>query len=157
MMVTKMAGISWKQSAKKPGKESRVALPAKNTPPIELKDEMSNLMNQALADEMVEKAVLFCADKKFTGDKEVAYEALHNGRCDACDFLSFSLVRQIAEYLGRVDKTVRAVYMFRPDNAPISLSAGRTRPRKRASGMNLVAWVDRKTPALWPWGLPWKM
>jgi hypothetical protein len=108
----------------------------------------ANLMNQALADEMVEKAVLFCADKKFTGDKEVAYEALHSGRCDACDFLSFSLVRQIAEYLGRVDKTVRAVYMFRPDNAPISLSAGRTRPRKRASGMNLVAWVDRKTPAL---------
>jgi hypothetical protein len=108
----------------------------------------ANLMNQALADEMVEKAVLFCADKKFTGDKEVAYQALHNGRCDACDFLSFSLVRQIAEYLGRVDKTVRAVYMFRPDNAPISLSAGRTRPRKRASGINLVAWVDRKTPAL---------
>jgi hypothetical protein len=108
----------------------------------------ANLMNQALADEMVEKAVLFCADKKFTGDQEVAYEALHNGRCDACDFLSFSLVRQIAEYLGRVDKTVRAVYMFRPDNAPLSLSAGKTRARKRASGMNLVAWVDRKTPAL---------
>ena len=108
----------------------------------------NGLMNQALADEMVEKAVLFCADKKFTGDKQAASEALRGGRCDACDFLSYSLVRQISEYLGRVDKTVRAVYMFRPDNAPLSLSAGRGRSWKRASGINLVTWVDRKTPAL---------
>jgi hypothetical protein len=112
----------------------------------------NSIVNQALADGMVAKAVSFCADKKFTGDQAAAYEALHNGRCDACDFLSYSLVRQIGELLGRVDKTVRAVYMFGPDHAPISLSAGRGRARKRVSGINLVAWVDRKTPALWALG-----
>jgi hypothetical protein len=112
----------------------------------------NSVVNQVLADEMVAKAVSFCADKKFTGDTQVAYEALHNGRCDACDFLLYSLVRQIAGFLGRVDKTVRAVYMFGPDNAPISLNAARGRARRRASGINLVAWVDRKTPALWALG-----
>jgi hypothetical protein len=112
----------------------------------------NSVVNQALADEMVAKAVSFCADKKFTGETKIAYEALHNGRCDACDFLSYSLVRQIAELLGRMDKTVRAVYMFGPDNAPVSLSAGKGWTRKRASGINLVAWVDRKTPALWALG-----
>ena len=97
---------------------------------------------------MVNKAIVFCADKRFTGDKEQTLEALRKGRCDVCDFLSYSLVRQISEYLGQMDKTVRAVYMFGPESAPQTLVPGKGKIRRHSSGINLIAWVDRKTPAL---------
>jgi hypothetical protein len=109
---------------------------------------VNSYINQDLADTMVNKAILFCADKRFTGNREQTMDALRKGRCDICDFLSYSLVRQIAEYLGQIDKTVKAVYMFGPESAPQSLQSGKGRIKRRASGINLIAWVDRKTPAL---------
>jgi hypothetical protein len=109
---------------------------------------VNSYINQNLADTMVNKAILFCADKRFTGNRDQTIDALRNGRCDVCEFLSYSLVRQIAEYLGQIDKTVKAVYMFGPESAPLSLVSGKGRTRRRATGINLLAWVDRKTPAL---------
>jgi hypothetical protein len=105
-------------------------------------------MDQALADTMVEKAILFCAGKKFTGDTEQTRQALRKGRCDACEYLSYSLVRQVGEYLGSMDRTVKAVYAFKPDRAPLSQQDGNVTAGRRASGINLVAWVDRKSAAL---------
>jgi hypothetical protein len=109
---------------------------------------VNSLINQDLADTMVNRAIAFCADKRFTGDKEQTIDALRKGRCDVCDFLSYSLVRQISEYLGQIDRTVKAVYMFGPETAPQSLRPGKDRSHRRANGINLIAWVDRKTPAL---------
>jgi hypothetical protein len=109
---------------------------------------VNSLINQNLADSMVSKAIAFCADKRFSGDREQTIDALRKGRCDVCDFLSYSLVRQISEYLGQIDRTVKAVYMFGPETAPQSLRPGKGKVRKRANGINLIAWVDRKTPAL---------
>ena len=54
-----------------------------------------------LAEKMVENAILFCADNKFSGDGKQTLQALHSGRCDASEYLVYSLVRQIGEYLGR--------------------------------------------------------
>lgn len=105
-------------------------------------------MDQALADKMVENAVLFCADKKFAGDLEQTVKALQKGRCDACQYLSFSLVRQISDYLGQMDKTVKAVYAFKPDRSPFSPTSETVTAGPRASGINLIAWVDRKSAAL---------
>lgn len=105
-------------------------------------------MDQALADKMVETAILFCADKKFTGDEEQTRLALRKGRCDACEFLSYSLVRQVGEYLGRMDRTVKAVYAFKPDRAPLTQQNSNVTAGRRASGINLIAWVDRKSAAL---------
>lgn len=109
---------------------------------------VNSYINQDLADAMVNKAIVFCADKRFTGDKEQTLDALRRGRCDVCDFLSYSLVRQIAEYLGQIDKTVKAVYMFGPESAPQTLVPGKGKSRRHSNGINLIAWVDRKTPAL---------
>ncbi len=105
-------------------------------------------MDQALADKMVEKAISFCADKKFTGDVEQTRQALRKGRCDACEYLSYSLVRQVGEYLGGIDRTVKAVYAFKPDRAPLTQQDGNVTAGRRASGINLIAWVDRKSAAL---------
>ena len=109
---------------------------------------VATLMDQKLADSLLEKAISFCADKKFTGDYKQTLDALQRGRCDACEYISYSLVRQIGEYLGRMDKTVKAVYAFKPDKTPFTQQDGNVTAGKRASGINLIAWVDRKSAAL---------
>ena len=109
---------------------------------------VSAQIDQKLADSMLEKAISFCADKKFTGDYQQTLEALQRGRCDACEYISYSLVRQIGEYLGRIDRTVKAVYAFKPDRAPFTQQDGNVTAGKRASGINLLTWVDRKSAAL---------
>ena len=75
--------------------------------------------DQALADQMVERAIAFCADKKFNGDTQQAQLALRQGRCDVCGYLSNSLVRQVGEYLGQVDKTVKAVFEFEAEKSSV--------------------------------------
>ncbi len=105
-------------------------------------------IDNALADKMVENALLFCADRKFGGDKDQTLQALRQGHCDACEYLSYSLVRQIGEYLGKMDRTVKAVYVFKPDMAPLSPQVTSVTAGRRASGINLIAWVDRKSAAL---------
>jgi hypothetical protein len=97
-------------------------------------------------DQMVEAAIAFCASKAFAGDTAHARQALRQGRCDVCDYLRYSLAKQIGDYLGQMDPTVRAVYVFEAEPAEIegSLPCRRT----GASGISLIAWVDRKTAAL---------
>jgi len=97
-------------------------------------------------DQMIESAVAFCARKVFAGDTDRALAMLRQGRCDVCDYLRYGLARQIGDYLGRTDSTIKAVYLFEgePDegNEPAPNSPA------RASGISLIAWVDRKTAAL---------
>jgi hypothetical protein len=110
---------------------------------------MSTLhMDQFMADSMVETAIAFCSSKKFAGERDQVLEALRGGRCDVCDYLAFSLVRQIGEYLGKLDYTVKAVYLFEPEKASLSLTAPPRTSRRRASGINMLAWVDRRSAAL---------
>lgn len=105
-------------------------------------------MDQAIADTMVTEAVAYCAQQEFSGNRESTLHALSLGRCDICRLLSDSLVEQISEYLGRMDKNLKAVYRYEPD-----LSIGQTPGEPGMSstsgvGINLVAWVERKSPAL---------
>jgi hypothetical protein len=104
-------------------------------------------MDQSLADQMVENAIHYCSQRKFQGNHQQAVVALRQGRCDACHLLSDSLVSQVGEYLGRVDKTVKAVFRYAPEypgaqNFTVSPS-GTTK-----GGIHLIAWVDRKSAAL---------
>lgn len=105
-------------------------------------------MDQDLADRMVQKGIHFCAGKKYGGDLDKTIEALSRGRCDVCDYLAFSLVRQIGEHLGDLDRTIKAVYLFEPEKAALSMQKSGAPARRRASGINLVAWVGRKSAAL---------
>jgi len=105
-------------------------------------------MDQALANEMVGKAIAYCADRKFSGDPEQTTIALRRGRCDVCTLLSDCLVQQISEYLGRMDKMVKAVYRFEPENFLLQKESAFKSASGQKTGINLVAWVDRKSPAL---------
>ena len=105
-------------------------------------------MDQSFADQMVMDAVAHCAKQKFSGDGERTLHALRLGRCDICRLISDNLVKQIGEYLGRMDKNVKAVYRFEPE---LSIDHSPGEPGMSSTvgvGINLVAWVDRKSAAL---------
>jgi hypothetical protein len=102
-------------------------------------------LDQALADQMIEKAVASCADKKFRGETESALQALRQGRCDICGYVAGSLVQQIGQYLGQMDRTVKAVYAYEPERGSLRPEIGRQAARR---GINLIAWVERKSAAL---------
>jgi hypothetical protein len=110
---------------------------------------MSTLqLDSSLTDRMVEKAVVFCAEKKFNGDTPAVRLALRQGRCDVCRYLCSSLVSQVSEYLGQMDRTVKAVYEFKTEASALRSHAGVPGVGNRQAGLNLIAWVDRKNPAL---------
>ncbi len=105
-------------------------------------------LDQALANDMVEKALEYCGESKFSGDTEEAARALHQGRCDVCGILSSCLVQEVGEYLGRTDKVVKEVYQIEAESSLAGAQAGGGSKTLRKGGINLVAWVDRKSAAL---------
>ena len=105
-------------------------------------------MDRALADRIVEKAITHCADKKLAGDVQEAALALEQGRCDVCSFFAESLVSQVCQYLGEMDKTVKAIYKVEPEFPSLCPQADNRASGGRRTGINLVAWVDRKSKAL---------
>jgi hypothetical protein len=105
-------------------------------------------MDQSLVDRMVEKAIAYCADKNFKGDVKAARKAFGEGRCDACNAMTMNLVRQVSEYLGQMDRTVKAVYQFEPEHSTNRVQRENEPAYTRKSGINLIAWVERKSAAL---------
>src|SRR5512135_3033282 len=104
-------------------------------------------MDQALANDMIGKAIAYCGEREFGGDAQKAEHALRQGRCDVCAIVSRCLVQEVGEYLGRTDRMVKAVYRVEPEDAlPPPKTAAKTASRR--AGINLVAWVDRKSAAL---------
>lgn len=104
--------------------------------------------DQSLADILVDEAVYGCACQKFSGDVEQARTALRQGRCDICEIFRDHLVLQIGQYLGKVDPTIKAVVKYEPEPAPLLPPSQRLSPESRRRGINLIAWVGRKSAAL---------
>ena len=107
----------------------------------------ARMFDNALVTSMVEEAIAFCAEKTGAKTREEAIDAILNGDCTACDYLKYSLAKKVGECLGSMDGTVKAVYVYEPEygtgaESYIANSLG------LKSGINLVAWVERKTAAL---------
>jgi len=101
--------------------------------------------DRTLADQMVKSAVAFCAGKEFAGDTERTRQALGRGQCSACEYMRYSLAKQVGDYLGRIDPTLKAVYAFEAESDEIDEPT--THRRHASPGISLIAWVDRKTAA----------
>jgi hypothetical protein len=102
---------------------------------------------------MVAQALAECAARCFNGDLQQARQALCAGRCEVCALLNDSLVRQVGEYLGEMDHTVRAVFRYEAEHpaGQSSLRSPQAAPggkSTRKGGINLVTWVERKSAAL---------
>jgi hypothetical protein len=108
---------------------------------------VGNHIDQTLTDNMVDRAIKNCAEKYFNGNIHQLNEALLKGQCEYCKCINDHLAMQISEYLGKVDKTVKAVYQYEPADAAQIIQGEITSPPNEPFGINLVAWVERKSAA----------
>jgi len=104
-------------------------------------------LDHALADELVNKAVRSCADIHSHGESQRIIQELQNGNCEVCGSLSNCLARQVGIYLGQVDRTIKAVYRYEPEYSVPRPVLGNGGTPLRRGGINLVAWVGRKSAA----------
>lgn len=102
--------------------------------------EMS--FDKSIVANMVEEALAFCATKMGTGTKERALEALLHGDCSACGYVRYGLAKAIAQYLGSIDDTIKAIYIYEPEYATDDEMA------RLSLSINLFAWVKRESAAL---------
>lgn len=102
----------------------------------------------SFADTLVDAAVKGCAAQHFSGDQNQVCAALRQGRCDVCGLFTNHLVNQIGIYLGQVDKNIKTVMRFEPEPTPLAAVAARDQGKNPQKGINLIAWVDRKSAAL---------
>jgi hypothetical protein len=102
-------------------------------------------IDQSLTDKMFDQAIVECADKIFAGDSLRMRQSLLQSHCENCRCVAECLARQIGEYLGRVDRTVKAVYNYQPMEETGKDPTGISEP---FVGINLVVWVERKSAAL---------
>jgi len=103
--------------------------------------------DSAIVTNMMEEAIEFCAEKAGLKGKEQAVEALRHGDCSVCEYLRYGLAKGVAEYLGSVDDTVKAVYIYEPEYATSGDGPLPGRPNL-SPGISLIAWVRRKSAAL---------
>ncbi len=108
---------------------------------------MENRMDRSLAEQLISAAVAACAGQKYGGDSRQVLDALCQGRCDVCEAFRNHLAVQVGRYLGQIDQTIKAVIKYEPEMpslVPHALTGG----AGRYGGINLIAWVERKSAAL---------
>jgi hypothetical protein len=96
---------------------------------------------------MIAEAIEFCVAKMGFFDRSEVEQAICAGECSVCEYLYHGLARALGEYLGSLDDTVRAVYVFNPEYGTVADEPIPDRPRA-SPGINLIAWVSRKSAAL---------
>ncbi len=109
---------------------------------------MSTLrFDNTIVTNMMEEALKFCAEKVGLKDKEQARDVLCEGDCRVCEYLRYALAQKVAEYLGLVDDTLKAIYTYESEYATSVDEAIPGRPNS-SPGFNLIARVSRKSAAL---------
>jgi len=105
-------------------------------------------VDRALADRLLKDALAYCAKRHSAGDAQRTLLAVHSGQEEVCECLLGALTTAIADVLGKIDKTVKSVYAYKPVT---SLESNRLTPdaeHSQAISINLVVWVERKSAAL---------
>src|SRR5450759_4972705 len=104
-------------------------------------------LDQSLADKMVNEAVRSHAEAKFHGNVQRVIQEIQQGNCEVCGSVSGCIARQIGVYLGQIDRTVKAVFIYEPDFSNPRPVLGKEPVQMRKGAINLVAWVGRKSAA----------
>jgi hypothetical protein len=104
-------------------------------------------LDKTIVTNMMEEALEFCAEKAGLKGKEQVRDALCHGDCSVCEYLRYALAQRVAEYLGSVDDTVKAIYTYEPEYATSADEVVLGRPNLWP-GFNLIARVSRKSAAL---------
>lgn len=102
--------------------------------------EMS--FDKSIVANMIEEALAFSAAQTGTGTKEKALDRVLQGDCSVCGYMRYGLAKGLAQYLGSIDDTIKAIYVYEPEYATNDDAVG------LSFGINLLAWVARKSAAL---------
>lgn len=97
------------------------------------------------AEGMLDKALLFCAEKMHLYGAETALRLLRQGNGTARWYAHHSLAEQVAEILGELDDTVQSVFVYDLDATPEDLIFGEEAP---TSPIHMIVRTQRKTQAL---------
>lgn len=100
-----------------------------------------------LLTEMMDKAIIFSAEKMGFEGRDQVVEARAQGDCATCDYLRYGLAKEVANYLGITDKTIQVVFFFEPEG-PILPSKRQGAASRLSPGISLILRVSRKTAAL---------
>jgi hypothetical protein len=96
---------------------------------------------------MLEQAVQASVEKVHRQNGGEVWDAMRSADCEVCDRVRYELAKAVADYLGAVDETVKAVYLYEPEYATDGeeggVDAGQSSP-----GINVIVWVTRKSAAL---------
>ena len=105
-------------------------------------------IDQSLTDDMVERALAICADENLEGDVYALHQTLTHGNDEYRDAFNEQLAGQIGEYIGQLDKTVKAVFSLVPHETARPVNQGAIGHTQKQYRLNLVVWVERKSEAL---------
>lgn len=105
------------------------------------------LQEETKVTEMMEKALMFCAEKSGMSDGDQVVQAHARGDCVTCEYLRFGLANEVASYLGSIDETIKSVYVYEPETATSVNGNIHNKPRL-VPGINMIVQVSRKTAAL---------
>jgi hypothetical protein len=108
-------------------------------PPLRLPNAAST------AEDVLSKALDFCAQKMGFDGPQTAIERLRQGDGSACTYCQYSIAEQVGASLGALDENVKAVYMFEYDATPEDLCFGET---GQMPLVHLIVWAQPKTEAL---------
>ncbi len=103
--------------------------------------------DSAIVQRMLEDAIESCAKKTGLKDRTQVLEKMRRGDCATCEYLRYGLAKGVAGYLGSVDDTIRAIYIYEPEHATSLDEPIPDRPNL-SPGISLIAWVSRKSAAL---------
>jgi len=90
------------------------------------------------------QALDFCAQKMRLGNRQAVANRLQKGDSDACKYYHYSVAKQVAEYLGTLDKEIKEVYVADYDATPDDICFGEG---AQTPPIHLIVWVERKTSA----------
>jgi len=104
-------------------------------------------LDSAVMKRMMEHALDFAAEKAGHKGREQTIAALKRGDCSVCKYMCHGLTQEVAEYLGSVDSSVKAVYTYEPEYATGAEGPMPDQPNL-SPAISMIAWVDRKSAAL---------
>ncbi len=98
----------------------------------------------SIADAALSSALNSCAQKMRVSSEQVV-RSLHEADSATCNRYHYDLAKQIAESLGMLDGSIKAVYVLDYDATPEDLCfcEANTDPL-----IHLIVWTQRRTPAL---------
>lgn len=98
------------------------------------------------AEGLLDRALLYCADKMHLHSTETALDLLREGNNMARWYAHYSLAEQVAEILGDLDGTVKSIFVFDVGATPEDLAFGESAP---TAAIHMIVWAQRKTEALY--------